>query len=178
MWSSSSLGFKWEVIMGLWVCNSWVQMWELDHKEDGELKNWCFWTVVLEKTLKSPLDCRKTHPVYPERNQSWIFIGRTDAEAAILPTNWKRPWRWQRLKAGEWDNKGRDGWMASLTQWTWVWASCRRWWRTGKPGMLRPWGCKEVDTTERLNHIKYIQCLMQELPQRRKHGDSFCVRGI
>ena len=76
MWSSSSLGFKWEIIMGLWVCNSWVQMWELDHKEGGELKNWCFWTVVLEKTLKSPLDSKESKPVNPKGNQSWIFIVR------------------------------------------------------------------------------------------------------
>ena len=56
-------------------------MWELDYKESGVLKNWCFWTVVLEKTLKSPLDCKEIQPVHPKGNQSWIFIGRTDAEA-------------------------------------------------------------------------------------------------
>ena len=56
-------------------------MWELDHKESWALKNWCFWTVVLEKTLESPLDCKEIQPVNPKANQSWIFIGRTDAEA-------------------------------------------------------------------------------------------------
>ena len=56
-------------------------MWELDHKESWALKNWCFWTVVLEKTLESPLDCKEIKPVNPKRNQSWIVIGRTDAEA-------------------------------------------------------------------------------------------------
>ena len=63
-----------------------VQMWELDHKESWMPENWCFWTVVLEKTLKSPLDCKEIKPVYPKGNQSWIFIGRTDvaAEAPIL----------------------------------------------------------------------------------------------
>ena len=55
-------------------------MWELDDKESWTPKNWCFWTVVLEKTLESPLDCREIQPVYPKGNQSWIFIGRTDAE--------------------------------------------------------------------------------------------------
>ena len=59
-------------------------MWELDYKESQELKNWCFWTVVLEKTLKSPLDCKESQPVNRKGNQSWIFIGRTDAEAPIL----------------------------------------------------------------------------------------------
>ena len=56
-------------------------MWELDHKESWVLKNWCFWIVVLEKTLQSPLDCKEIKPVHPKANQSWIFIGRTDAEA-------------------------------------------------------------------------------------------------
>ena len=61
--------------------SSHVWMWALDHKEGWVLKNWCFWTVVLEKTLERPLDCREIKPVNPKRNQSWIFIGRTDAEA-------------------------------------------------------------------------------------------------
>ena len=56
-------------------------MWELDYKESWVLNNWCFWTVVLEKTLESPLDCKEIKPVSPKGNQSWIFIGRTDAEA-------------------------------------------------------------------------------------------------
>ena len=61
--------------------SSHVWMWELDYEESWALKNWCFWTVVLEKTLESPLDCKEIQPVHPNRNQSWIFIGRTDAEA-------------------------------------------------------------------------------------------------
>ena len=56
-------------------------MWELDYKESWALKNWCFWTVVLEKSLESPLDCKEIQPVHPKGNQSWIFIERTDAEA-------------------------------------------------------------------------------------------------
>ena len=60
--------------------SSHVRMWELDYKESWVPKNWCFWTVVLEKTLESPLDCKKIKPVKPKGNQSWIFIGRTDAE--------------------------------------------------------------------------------------------------
>ena len=64
--------------------SSHVQMWELDHKESWVPTNWCFWTVVLEKTLESPLDCKEIQSVHPKGNQSWIFIGRTDAEAPIL----------------------------------------------------------------------------------------------
>ena len=68
--SSQSYGFS----------SSHVWIWELDYKENWVLKNWCFWTVVLEKTLESPLDCKEIQPVHPKGNQSWIFIGRTDAE--------------------------------------------------------------------------------------------------
>ena len=69
--SSQSYGFS----------SSHVWMWELDYKESWALKNWCFWTVVLEKTLESPLDCKEIQPVNSKGNQSWLFVGRTDAEA-------------------------------------------------------------------------------------------------
>ena len=102
-------------------------MWELDCKESWAPKNWCFWTVVLEKTLASPLHCKEIQLVHPEGNQSWVFIGRTDVEANTPNTlaTWceelthlKRPWCWERLKAGEGGDRGWDGWMASPTQWT------------------------------------------------------------
>ena len=91
--------------------------------------------------------------VNPEGNQSWIFTGRTDAEAEtpiLWPSDaknwhWKRPWCWERLKAGgEKDDRGSDGWMASLTQWTWVWASSRNWSWTGKPGVLKSMGSQRI----------------------------------
>ena len=72
--------------------SSHVWMWELHHKDNWAPKNWCFWTVVLKKTLESPLDCKKIQPVHPKGNQSWIFTGRTDAEAEapiLLPPNVK-----------------------------------------------------------------------------------------
>ena len=72
---------------GYGFSSSHVWMWELDYKESWVPKNWCFWTVVLEKTLESPLDCKETQPVHPKGNQSWIFIGRTDAKAET-PTHW------------------------------------------------------------------------------------------
>ena len=101
---------------------SHVWMWELDHKEVWAPENLCFWIVMLEKTLESPLERKDIKPVNPKRKQPWIFIGRTAAEteAPILwPPNaknwhWKRPWCWERLKAGgEGDNRGWDSWMAS-----------------------------------------------------------------
>ena len=103
--------------------SSHVWMWDLEHKEGWALKNWCFWTVVLEKTLESPLDCKEIKPVHPEGDQSWIFTGRTDAETPLLwppdaeLTHRKRPCCWERLRAGgEGDNRGWDGWMTSPTQ--------------------------------------------------------------
>ena len=121
--------------------SSHVWMWELDYKESWMLKNWCLWTVVLEKTLESPLDCMEIQPVNPKGNQPWIFISSWSSNPLATwceeLTHLKRPWCWERLRAGgEGDDRGWDGWMASLTQWTWVWASSQRWWRTGKPGVL------------------------------------------
>ena len=108
---------------------------ELDYRESWALKNWCFWTVVLEKTLKSPLGCKEIQPVHPKGGQPWMFIGMTDfeAETTILATWYEelthliRPWCWEWLKAG-WEGNGRgwDGWMASPTQWTWVWENSGR----------------------------------------------------
>ena len=69
-----------------------VWMWELEYKESWALKNWCFWTVVLEKTLESPLDCKEIKPVSPKGSQSWIFIGKTDAEAPILWAHDAKNW--------------------------------------------------------------------------------------
>ena len=132
--------------------SSLVQMWALDH-EGWELKNWCLQTVVLEKTLESPLDSKEIKPVNPKGNQAWIFVGRTDAEAEtpiLWPPDVKNWLIWKTLmlewlKAGrEGDNRGWDGWMASPAWWTRVWASSRSWWWTGKPGVLQSMGLQRV----------------------------------
>ena len=129
-------------------------MWELGYKESWALKNWCFRTVVLEKTLESPLDYKEIQPVHPKGNQSWMFIGRTDAEAEtpiLWPPdakNWlmgKDPdagkdWRWEEKG----NDRGCSGWMSSPTQWTWVWARSGSWWWTGKSGMLQSMGLQRV----------------------------------
>ena len=152
------------------VSSSHVWMWELDGDENWAPKNWCFWTVVLEKTLESPSDSKEIQPVHPEGDQSWVFIGRTDAEAVTLilwpphARSWligKSPWCWEGLGAGgEGDDRGWDGWMSSPTQWTWVWVNSRSWWWTGRPGMLRFMGLKESDTTEQLNwtETEHVLC--------------------
>ena len=115
--------------------SSHVQMWELDPKEGWAPKNWCFQAVVLEKILDSPLDCKEIKPVNPKGNQSWIFIGRTDAEAVALilwPPHVNSQLIGKVSDAGkDWgqEEKGvtEDGsWIASPTQWIWVWANLRR----------------------------------------------------
>ena len=131
-----------------------LTLWELDYKESWAPKNWRFWTVVLEKTLASPLDCKEIQPVHPKGDQSWVFIGRTDGEAET-PVLWppdvkswlilKRPWYWERLRAGEeGDNRGWDGWIASPTQRTWVWVDSGSLWWTGRSGVLRFMGLQRV----------------------------------
>ena len=135
-------------------------MWELDYKETWVPMNWCFWTVVLEKTLESPLDCKEIQSVYPKGYQSWVLIGRTDVEAETpifgplmqRADSFEKTLMLERLRAGgEGDDRGWDGWTASPTQWTWVWVDSGSWWWTGSPGMLWFKGLKESNTTEQLN---------------------------
>ena len=136
---------------GCGFSSSRVWMWKL---ESWAPKNRCFWTVVLEKTPESPLDCKEIQPVHPKGNQSWTFIGRTDAEAEALilwPPNAKNWLIGKDPDAGkDWrqEEKGMTedeiGWMASPTQRTWVWVSSRSWWWTGKPGMLQSMGSQRV----------------------------------
>ena len=130
-----------------------VWMWELDCEESWVLKTWCFWTVVLEKTLDSPLDCKEIQPVHSEGDQPWDFFGRNDAKAETLIlwpshaklTHWKRLWCWEGLgEGGEGDDRGWDGWIASLTWWMWVWVNSGSWWWTGRPGVLQFMGSQRV----------------------------------
>ena len=146
--SSQSYGFS----------SSHVWMWELDHKESWALKNWCFWTVVLEKTLESPLDCKEIQPAHPKGNQSWIFIGGTDAETPILwppdVKNWliaKDPdagkdWRQEEKGTIEDEKVGWHHWLDGH-----VWASPMVGDRQGDLACCSPWGRKELDMTEQLN---------------------------
>ena len=146
--SSQSYGFS----------SSHVWMWELGYKERWAPKDWCFWTVVMEKTLESPLDCKEIQPVHPKGDQSWVFIGRADVEAEISwqeeLTRLKRLWCLEGLGAGgEGADRGWDGRMVSPTQWTSVWVNSRSWWWTGRPRMLQSMGSQRVrhDWTTELN---------------------------
>ena len=136
-------------------------MWELENKKSWAPQNWCFWTVVLEKTLESPLDCKEIEPVHPKRDQSWVFIGRTDAEAETpilwLPDAknwliWKDPdagkdWRQEEKGTTEDEMAGRHHHLNGheFEQAPGV--------GDGQGGLAScsPWGRKESDTTERLN---------------------------
>ena len=142
-------------------------MWELDHKESLMPKNWCFCTVVLEKTLENLLDSKDIKPVNPKGNKSWILIWRDwcwSWSSNTLATwweelsHWKRPWFWERLKVGEGDDRGWDGWMVPPTWWTWVWVSSGSWWWTGRPGVLQSMRSQR-DTTEQLNWLTETESL-------------------
>ena len=101
--------------------SSHVWMWELDYKESRAPKNWCFWTVVLEKALESPLDCKEIQPVHPKGNQSWIFIGRTDAEAEtpiLWPPDAKTWLIWKDPDAGkDWGQEEKGTTEDEMTEW-------------------------------------------------------------
>ena len=101
--------------------SSHIWMWELDHKESWALKNWCFWTMVLETTLESPLDCKETKPVHLKGNQSWIFIGRTDVEAEtpiLWPPDWKNWLIGKDPDAGkDWRQKDKRTTEDEMVQW-------------------------------------------------------------
>ena len=131
-----------------------------EHRRIDAFELWC-WRRHLRGVSK------EIEPVNPKGNQPWIFIGRTDDDLKLQYFGhliWRvdsldTPWCWERWRArGEAGNRGWDGWMASWTQWTWVWANSGRWWRTGRPGVLLSMGSLELDRTEQLNNscgIKY-----------------------
>ena len=139
-------------------------MWELDHKESWVLKNWCFWTVVLEKTLESPLGFKETKPVHPKGNQSWLFIGRTDAEAEtpiLWPPdakNWlfrKDPdagkdWRQEETGIAEDEMVGWHHWLNGHQ----FEQALGDGWGQGSLECYNLCACKESDMTDRLNNNK------------------------
>ena len=163
----------WVGFFHLWLKYVWlihfghVWVWELDYKESCALKNWCFWTVVLEKTLESPLDCKEIQPVHPKGDQSWVFTGRTDVEAEtpiLWPPHAKSWLIWKDPDAGrDWGQEEEgmiENEMAGWHQWLnghgfgWTLGV-----GDGQGGLMccGSWGCKESDTTERLN---WTECIL------------------
>ena len=142
-------------------------MWELDCDESWALKNWCFWTVVLEKTLESPLDCKEIQPVHSEGDQPWDFIGRNDAKAET-PALWTlhakswligkdsdawRDWGQEENGTTEDEMAGWHHWLDGL----WVWVNSGSWWWTGRPGVLRFMGSQ---SRTRLSDWTELNCIV------------------
>ena len=143
---------SWDVTLPTKACvanygfpSSHVWMRELNHKQGWALKNWYFWTVVLEKTFESPWTARRSNQsmlkeIGPNIHwKDWCSSWSSNPFSTWCKklSHWKIPWCWERLKAGgEVDDWGGDGWMASLTRWTWIWVSSVSWWWTRKTGML------------------------------------------
>ena len=155
------------LIKAMVFSSSHVWLLESDYKESWEQKNLWFWTVGLERTLR-------VHWTKTRWNQSILkqINPECSLEGLMLKlklqylgtwyeelTPWKRPWCWERLKAEEGGDRGWEGWMASPTQWTWVWASSRSWWWTEKPGVLQSMGLQRFrhDWTTELNSVMYKQ---------------------
>ena len=155
-------------------------MWELDYKESWALNNWCFWTVVLEKTLESPLDCKEIQPVYPKGDQSWVFIGWTDVEAET-PVDW--PPREKSWLIGKDSDAGRDWGQEEkgttedeMTGWHHWLDGCEFEWTPGdgdgQGGLVGcdSWGHKESDTTARLDWTKIWFNLRRKLKILMKYS--------
>ena len=152
------------------VSSGHLWMSELDGDENWAPKNWCFWTVMLEKTL--PWTARSSNlSILKEIStgvhwKDWCLSwnpNTLDTSCEVL-THWKRPWSWEGLWAGgEGDDREWDGWMASPTQWMWVWASSGSWWWTGKPGMLQSVGSQWIGLywASELNQTLQLQELLQ-----------------
>ena len=161
----------------MYGCESWT------YKESWVLKNWCFWTVVLEKTLESPLDGKEIQPIHPKGNQSWAFIGRTDAKAKTpilwLPDvkNWiigkdpdaEKDWRCEEKGATEDEMVGchhqfnghEFGWTPRVGD------------EQGGPECSSPWGHKESDMTDRLNWTELKDCKEMKLIYSPAWGQPF-----
>ena len=140
-------------------------LWILDHEEGRTAKNWCLWTVLLEKTPESPLDSKEIKPVKLKGDQSWIFTGRTDAEVetpVFGSSDVNRQVFGKVPDAGkDWGQgiRGWDEWTASLIQWTQTWANCGRWWGTERPGVLQSMGSQTIRhdwvTEKQQQHISW-----------------------
>ena len=160
-----TLPTKVSLVKAMVFSSSCVWMWELDYKESWVPKNWCFWTMVLENSLESPLDCKEIQPVHPKGDQSWIFTGRTDAEAEapiLWPPDVKNWLIGKDPGAGkDWkqDEKGTTegemaGWHHRLGGDEFKWTPGVG---DGQGGLAccNSWGCKDSDMTERLNWTEY-----------------------
>ena len=157
----------------MYGCESWTikkaELWKTDAFE-----LWCW------RRLESPLDCKEIQPVHPKGYQSWIFIGlMLKLQLQYLATwceeltHWKRPGCWESLKAGEGGNREWDGWMASLTQWTWIWVTSRGWWWTGRPGVLQSMGPQRVGHNW-ATELRILPCVHTHLLAKMDSTEEAC----
>ena len=157
----------------MYGCESW------DYKESWAPKNWCFWIVVLEKTLESPLDCKEIQPVHPKGNESWIFIGKTDTEAPILqPSDMKNWLIWNDPDAGKyWRQEEKGTTEDEMVQWHY-WLDGHEFERVlgygdgqGRLDCYSPWDGNELDMTEWLNWTySQLKILLEIYNFIRKHN--------
>ena len=167
---------------GYGFSSSHVWMWELDYKQSWAPKNWCFSTVVLEKTLESPLDCKEIQPVHPKGDQSWVFIGRTgvEAETPILwPPDWKNWLIWKDPDAGkDWGQEEKGTTEDEMVGWNHRFNGHEFGWTPGvgdgQGGLVccGSWGFRELDMTEWLNWILYL--IVKDLPPYNQEKIKFC----
>ena len=155
---------KVHLVKALFFSSGHVWMWELDYREKLSAEKLMLLNCGAGEDNCESLGLQGDQTSHPKGNQSWIFIGRTDSEAET-PVFWLpdakswliwKDWCWERLRTGgEGNNRGWDGWMASPTRWTCVWASSGSWWWTGKPGILQSMGLQRVrhDWVTELNWI-------------------------
>ena len=174
---------------GYGFSSSHVSMWELDYKKSWAPKNWWFWTVVLEKTLESPLDCKEIQPVHPKENQSWIFIGRTDAKTKTLifwPPDAKSWLIGKDPDTGkDWRQEEKGMIEDEMVGWR-HWLNGHEFEQTlgvgdGQGGLecYSPWGHKELDTTEWLNWTdKYIYTYKISTNYQTKLYDGFIFSNV
>ena len=151
--------------VGMYGCESWTVMTAKRQRIDA-FELWCW-----RRLLRAPWTARRSnHSILKEispgcswKDWCWSWNSSTLATWCEELTHWKSPWCWERLRAvGEGDNRGWHGWMASLTQWTWVWVDSRSWWWTGRLACCHSWDCKELDTTEWVNWL--TDCSVKSQP--------------
>ena len=157
----------------MYGCESWIVK-KAEHRRITAFQLWCW------RTLESPLDCKEMQPVHPKEDQSWVIIDHWLMLKLKLQYFGHLMWRadsfektliWERLKVGkEGDDRGWDGWMASLTQWTWVWVNSRSWWWAGRPGVLQSTGWQSQTrlsdwTVLQITKIQYVKKFCQKIKE-------------
>ena len=159
--------------------SSHVWMWEFDCEESWAPKNWCFWTVVLARLLRVPWTARRSSQsilkeISPEYSLEGLMLKlklQNFGDLMRRIDSLERPWCWGRLKVGgEGDHRGWDGWMASPTQWTWVWVSFGSWWWTGNTGVLQSMGSQSQTQLINLTELMALSLHFQS----QQLSNPFC----